>query len=137
MTKGAFLVEVEDSEKFLRTFLTFASCRNHLISVDLGHRWYVVRKGPWKLIKSKDWLRRNYQPEEKGIAKSAPDYEYPGDMVLFHLKEDIGETTDVAAKHPKIAKELTALYHKLRLQMRTREAEKKMKKQVTQPLTSL
>jgi arylsulfatase A-like enzyme len=80
----------------------------------------VVRRGSWKLITSKGWVHSNYQLDEKGIAKPAPDYNYPSGTVLFNLAEDIGETTDVAGKHPEIVKELTSLYEKWRPQMKTR-----------------
>lgn len=93
-----------------------------------GRGTSVVRKGPWKLITSKGWVHSNYQLDEQGIAKPAADYEYPSGTLLFNLAEDIGETTDLAKKHPETVKELTGLYDKWRPQMRTRRGKKADKK---------
>ena len=37
-------------------------------------------------------------------------FNYPDGTVLFNLKDDIGETTNVAAQHPKIVANLQAAY---------------------------
>ena len=50
----------------------------------------AIRKGPWKLI-----------PDGKGAQ-------------LYNLAADLSETKDVAAQHPEIVKELTALLNKVR-----------------------
>jgi arylsulfatase A-like enzyme len=51
-----------------------------------------VRKGDWKLI-------RRFEPHPK----------YPEVRELYNLKDDIGETTNLAAKRPGKVKELDAL----------------------------
>ncbi len=52
-----------------------------------------VRQGDWKLI-------RRFQPRPA---------DYEGLYELFNLKDDIGETTNLAAKHPEKVAELDAL----------------------------
>ena len=69
----------------------------------------VIRKGPWKLITSKGWKHSNFHLHEQGIAKPAPDLKYPNGTVLFNLKQDIGETTDLSVRHPEIVTELSGL----------------------------
>ena len=51
-----------------------------------------VRKGDWKLI-------RVYETSDA----------FPDGFMLFNLRDDIGETTNLAAKHPARVKELDAL----------------------------
>ena len=53
----------------------------------------VVRVGDWKLI-------RRFEPRPT---------EYEGLHELFNLKDDLGETTNLAAKHPDKVKELNSL----------------------------
>ncbi|MDG1670884.1 MAG: sulfatase-like hydrolase/transferase, partial [Akkermansiaceae bacterium] len=92
---------------------------DHLCWSD-GRGASVIRKGPWKLITSKGWEHSNFQLDEQGIAKPASDSKYPDGTVLFNLKQDIGETTDVSDKHPEIVKELSGLYHQWRSKMKSK-----------------
>jgi arylsulfatase A len=61
----------------------------------------AIRRGPWKLY---------FTPEPgKRVQKAkanASDGESPR---LYHLENDLGETTNVAASHPEVVSELTAL----------------------------
>ena len=57
--------------------------------------WQAVRKGPWKMI------RRNLKSD-------------PSEPMLFNLKDDLGEATDVAADHPEIVAELMELAAEMR-----------------------
>jgi len=52
----------------------------------------TVRRGDWKLIR---WF------------ETGP--EFPGELELYNLREDVGETTNLAAERPEIARELNAL----------------------------
>lgn len=99
---------------------------DHLCWSD-GRGASVIRKGPWKLITSKGWEHSNFQLDEQGIAKPAPDYKYPNGTVLFNLKQDIGETTDVSDKHPEIVQELSGLYNQWRSKMKSKGKKRKGK----------
>ena len=86
----------------------------------------IVRRGKWKWVRSEGWTHSNYRLDEKGIAHSAPDATYPEGELLFDLSSDIGETTNLAAEHPKIARELSQLHLGWRAEMgEPRRAEKK------------
>jgi len=54
----------------------------------------AIIKGDWKAIRQKMMVKANEDPLK---------------IELYNLKEDIGETNDVAAKHPEIVKELDQL----------------------------
>jgi arylsulfatase A-like enzyme len=56
-------------------------------------RLQAVRSGPWKL--------HVYRPEWKELSERSP--------LLFNLHEDIGETQNVAGKHPDVVERLQAL----------------------------
>ena len=99
---------------------------DHLCWSD-GHDASVIRKGPWKLISSNGWKHSNFQLDEQGIARPAPDSKYPNGTVLFNLKQDIGETTDVFSKHPEIVTELSALYDQWRSKMKSKSKKGKGK----------
>lgn len=65
-----------------------------------NHRW-SVRQGDWKLL---------YDPLDTS-EKRNPGPNKPEDMrYLVNLKEDIGETTNLAARYPEKVRELEALY---------------------------
>jgi arylsulfatase A len=61
-----------------------------------GFRLEAVRSGPWK-------LHLALADGAAGRKKAPPRPQ------LFHLTDDIGETTDLASEHPKVVAELTAL----------------------------
>jgi arylsulfatase A-like enzyme len=56
----------------------------------------AVRKGPWKLVQS-----------YPGGGRDDPSALTLSGAQLFNLRDDIGETSDVAAKHPQRVKELS------------------------------
>jgi arylsulfatase A-like enzyme len=62
-----------------------------------------VRKGPWKFLKADRWseteMERRTYPKDFGT----------NEIELYHLDEDIGETTNLAEKHPEIVAELQSL----------------------------
>lgn len=58
--------------------------------------FHAVRSGPWKLI-----VKEPYKPHFKN-------------PLLFNLDDDIGETKNIAAEHPKVVERLLALAQKAR-----------------------
>jgi len=58
----------------------------------MGNQW-AVRKGDWKLL-----------------SQARANARQPGEVRLYNLREDIGETTDLAAKMPETVAELRAAY---------------------------
>ena len=83
-------------------------CRDHL--VEHGNV-LAIRKGPWKLIPA---VGGGGQARRK--AKAAG----PGTAELYNLADDIGETKNLAAQHPEIVKEMTALLQQVRENGRSR-----------------
>ncbi len=73
-----------------------------------GFNLEAVRSGDWKLHLA---LADGAPGEKKG--KPRPQ--------LFNLKEDIGETTDVAADHPDVVKRLQALAQSMESDLGTKE----------------
>ena len=62
-----------------------------------GMKLQAVRKGDWKLV-----IDQDKPANQKKLAK-------PFTPILFNLKTDIGESNDVADKHPEIVIEIKAL----------------------------
>ncbi|HUG68499.1 MAG TPA: sulfatase [Pirellulaceae bacterium] len=59
----------------------------------------AVRSGPWKLyLPLQEWGRRRPNPAL-----------VPGQPLLFDVTADVGESTDLAAKHPQVVAQLEAL----------------------------
>ncbi|MFI3322584.1 MAG: sulfatase-like hydrolase/transferase [Rikenellaceae bacterium] len=77
---------------------------------------FAVRKGDWKLVVSPGHGIQGYKLDEKGIA-TLTHSKYPSGTVLFNLKDDISETTDLAAKYPEKAEELLKIYKQWRSEM--------------------
>jgi arylsulfatase A-like enzyme len=82
-------------------------CRDHL--VEHGSR-LALRKGPWKLIPA----------GPAGAAKGKAGKRGPAAPELYNLADDLGETTNLAAKHPEKVKEMTDLLQKIRADGRSR-----------------
>jgi arylsulfatase A len=79
-----------------------ASPRNTLIYYTARGDLEGIREGAWKLLVKKPRGNRNKK-------KPAPQPQ----ILLFNLKEDISETTNLADKHKGKVAELTALMKKL------------------------
>jgi arylsulfatase A-like enzyme len=62
-----------------------------------GNRLEAVRAGPWKLAVA---------PQKEQTGKPEPTQTGPYTPKLYNLDDDIGETTDVADKHPDVVKRL-------------------------------
>jgi arylsulfatase A len=71
-----------------------------------GNRLEAVRSGPWKLAIAP-------QNENTGKKKPAEKEAEPFQPKLYNLDDDIGESKDVAAKHPDVVKRLQALVAKM------------------------
>jgi arylsulfatase A-like enzyme len=69
-----------------------------------GNRLEAVRSGPWKLA-----IVRQI---EDGVDK-APEKPAPFTPALYNLDQDIGETTDVAARHPDVVERLQGLVRRM------------------------
>lgn len=68
-----------------------------------GNQLEAVRSGPWKLVVA---------PQSEGTGKPrvpAVSPDKPFKPILYNLDTDIGETTDVAARHPEVVQRLQAL----------------------------
>lgn len=85
------------------------SGHGHLCFTD-GKQTWSIRQGDWKLISSPGWDHPNYRLNKDNIAESAPNYRYPEGIQLFNLKNDIGETKNLAKQNPKRVAEMTKLY---------------------------
>jgi arylsulfatase A-like enzyme len=89
---------------------------DHLCFAD-GQGTWSVRQGDWKLINSKGWTHSNYELDDDNVARSTADYVYPEGLLLFNLKQDIGETRDLASKYPERVAAMTERYQQWRSQM--------------------
>jgi arylsulfatase A-like enzyme len=69
-----------------------------------GNRLEAVRSGPWKLAVA---------PQSENTGKPKKSDKQPFTPKLYNLDTDIGETTDVAAKHPEVVKRLHELVAKM------------------------
>jgi arylsulfatase A-like enzyme len=72
-----------------------------------GGQW-AIRMGDWKLAKATVGTGR----AGGGGAASRREKAIVDGATLFNLKDDIGEQTDLAAKHPEKVKELAAVWQK-------------------------
>jgi arylsulfatase A len=69
-----------------------------------GYSLQAVRQGPWKLAVKPQGEAMGAKPAADAAGK---------DPRLYHLEEDIGERSDVAAKHPEIVARLLALAERM------------------------
>jgi arylsulfatase A-like enzyme len=99
-----------------------------------GDELQAVRQGPWKLHLPHEYLSpaeprgkngkpanfENLKPESmamsglRGIASRHGYLVKKIEQFLFNLDEDLGETTDVAAKHPEVVQQLLQLTEEAR-----------------------
>ena len=71
-----------------------------------GRGHFLVRSGDWKLITGPG--SGGFSKIERVILKTLPKVQ------LYNLKEDLGETNNLAAKHPEKVAELQGLLEKIR-----------------------
>lgn len=79
--------------------------RDHMI-VHSSDGTFAIRKGPWK------WVEGVPVSDIKPAVRKTRAGEFKPQ--LFNVKEDPAETTDVAAKHPEVVKELSTLLNRYR-----------------------
>ncbi len=92
-----------------------------------GPKNWTIRKGPWKLGHQIGWDHLNFKIVDDTCVRDT-NVTFPDGTVLFDLKNDIGETTNLAEAHPEIVEELTELYEAWRETMvkdKKRRAKKK------------
>jgi len=83
-----------------------------------GRGSWAVRKGRWKLVGGDGWEHAAFKYDANGLCIRDEDpFVYPAGVNLFNLKDDIGETTNLADTNPDVVKELTELYKDWRSQM--------------------
>jgi len=82
-----------------------------------GPKNWTIRKGPWKLGHQIGWNHLNFKIVDGLCVRDTDDSLYPDGTVLFNLKDDIGETTNLADRHPEIVEELTELYEEWHREM--------------------
>jgi arylsulfatase A-like enzyme len=99
-----------------------------------GDELHAVRSGPWKLHVPHDYISVAGPPgtggkpanfgklspmsiEQSGIRGIASRHGYEvrrQDLALYHLKDDVGETTNLAEKHPDVVRRLLNLAERAR-----------------------
>lgn len=82
---------------------------------------YAIRDGDWLLINAK----KGYRGDRRGLAKQwEKRYDYPEDdnlpVELYQLNKDIGQKTNLAAKHPEKVQAMLELLQKIRKAGRSR-----------------
>jgi arylsulfatase A len=70
-----------------------------------GYNLQAVRQGPWKL---------SLTPQPESLGQKGPAEDTKINPRLYHLSDDIGETTNVADKHSDVVEKLQALAAKMR-----------------------
>ena len=106
---GKSLLSVLNHEKELH--------HEHLVWA-LNRDSWVVRMGKWKLTNNAGWTHQNYTLTKNGDAvRNLKKYTYPTQPHLYNLEEDISETTNLIAKHPKIVAQMKELYNKWNQEM--------------------
>ena len=85
--------------------------RDHLVKHNSGGTLSLIQ-GPWKYIEPSD--RRAYNQNTDIELGNDPNPQ------LYHLEEDRGEQRNVAAEHPDVVEELSALLQRLRDEGRSR-----------------
>lgn len=89
-----------------------------------GRGSWAIRKGDWKLSSGSGWEHANFKYDADGLCIRDEDpFQYPSGVHLFHLKDDIGETTSLSDQHPEIVAKLTKLYKDWRSQMSFTKSE--------------
>lgn len=78
---------------------------------------WVIRSGNWKLANNVPWKHRDFKVLPNGDVADNGTYRYPDGAQLFNLQDDIGETTNLLAQHPKVAERLRELYGQWAAQM--------------------
>jgi arylsulfatase A len=81
---------------------------------DGGNRLVAVRSGRWKLMFPQNY-RTITEPGREGIPGKSETRSIP--LSLFDMQSDIGETTNVADKHPDLVEKLIRSADKMRVRL--------------------
>ena len=98
-------------------------CRDHLVEQNNTGTAMGLRVGPWKLVPGtpggRAVRRRKAEPEKP--SEAVPDRDLPPPAgELYNLSDDLGETKNVAAEHPKRVAEMAAQLEALKTKGRSR-----------------
>ncbi|MGB0579060.1 MAG: sulfatase family protein [Limisphaerales bacterium] len=106
----------------------FSAGKHGFLCFTDGKQTWSIRQGDWKLIRSPGWDHTNYRLRKDNIAVKAENYVYPAGLQLFNLKEDIGETKNLAGRYPQRVATMRKLYDGWRSKMGKPVRGKKQKK---------
>lgn len=85
---------------------------------DTGRDSWAYRRGDWKLALFEDKPYETYEIGSDGLVKSPlKQIQLNGELALFNLKQDVGETNNVIKDHPEIAQSMQARYEEWRASM--------------------
>lgn len=98
--------QAPDSESFLTLLKGGKTKLRKPIVMAAGRGHFLVRSGDWKLITGPE--SGGFSKIDRVILKTLPKVQ------LYNLKEDLGETNNLAAKHPEKVAELQGLLEKIR-----------------------
>ena len=98
--------QAPDSESFLTLLKGGKTKPRKPIVMAAGRGHFLVRSGDWKLITGPG--SGGFSKIDRVILKTLPKVQ------LYNLKEDLGETNNLAAKHPEKVAELQGLLEKIR-----------------------
>ncbi|MEQ8787726.1 MAG: sulfatase [Pirellulaceae bacterium] len=80
-----------------------------------GRELHAVRRGKWKLHFPHEYRSLAGEPGRDGLP--GPYEQMKCGLELYDLKRDVGEQHDLAAEHPEVVKQLTALADKKRAEL--------------------
>ncbi|MCX6905435.1 MAG: arylsulfatase [Verrucomicrobia bacterium] len=92
--------------------------RDHIVVQQNGVRGMAIRQGDWKYIPGGEG-RRGGQRQAKQSGAASEGAEVSGGQ-LFNLAKDLGESQNVAAQHPDVVAQLSAILEKARSTNQTR-----------------
>lgn len=100
---------------------------DHIVWAQHEDTW-VIRQGDWKLTHNAGWKHANFKILENGDAVHNPEeMTYPEGLNLFNLKDDIGETKNVAKEHPEVVEKMRKLQKKWYAEMKPMKSKGKAK----------
>lgn len=102
--------QAPDSDSFLPLLKGEKNKPRKPIVMAAGQGHFLVRSGNWKLITGPG--SGGFSKIDRAVLKTLPKVQ------LYDLKEDLGETNNLAAKHPEKVAELQALLEKIRKEQR-------------------
>ncbi|MDB4537145.1 arylsulfatase [Akkermansiaceae bacterium] len=98
--------QAPDSQSFLTELAGTKTAQRKAIVMGAGKGHFLVRSGEWKLITGPG--SGGFSRIDKDVLKTLPKVQ------LYNLKHDLGETNNLAAKHPEKVTELQALLESIK-----------------------